>query len=48
MIQEPVEDGGGQDLVVEDLSQVGKALVGCDDEGCPFVTADQEPEEQAR
>ena len=47
MVQEPVEDGRGQDMIIEDLAPVGEALVVGDDQAPPLVAPDQEPEEQA-
>ena len=46
-MEQPVEDGGGEDLVVEDLAPVDEALVARHDEAGSLVAADQEPEEQA-
>ena len=45
VMEQAVQDGGGQDLVVEDLAPVDKALVARDDEAGPLVAADQEAEE---
>jgi hypothetical protein len=47
VMEETVQDGGGQDLVVEDLPPVQEALVAGDDEAGPFVPADEEAEEEA-
>src|SRR5512145_2396584 len=48
VMEQPVEDRGGEDLVVEDLAPVDEALVAGDDEAGPFVASDEEAEEQAR
>ena len=48
VMEQPVEDGRGEDLVVEDLPPVHEALVAGDDEARPLVAPDQEPEEEAR
>src|SRR5215831_10899609 len=47
VMEQAVQDGGGQDLVVEDLAPVHEALVAGDDEAGPLVTPDEEAEEQA-
>lgn len=46
-MEQPIEDGRGQDLVVEGLCPVGKARVTGDDQARPLVPADQEAEEKA-
>jgi hypothetical protein len=46
-MQQPVEDGRGDDLVVEDLAPVREALVAGDDEAGPLLATDQESEEEA-
>ncbi len=45
-VEQPVENGRHQDLVVEDLAPVEEALVAGDDEASAFVTADEKPEEE--
>jgi hypothetical protein len=47
VMQQPVEDGRGDDLVVEDLAPVREALVAGDDEAGPLLATDQESEEEA-
>src|SRR5262245_16851359 len=47
VMKQPVEDRGGEDLVVEDLAPVDEALVAGDDQAGPLVAPDEEPEEQA-
>lgn len=47
MVQEPVKDGRGQDMIVEDLPPVRKALVAGHNQVPALIAADQEPEEQA-
>ena len=49
MVQEPVEDGGGEDRIAsEQLRPVLDALVGGDEDGASAVAVAHEPEEQAR
>jgi hypothetical protein len=48
VVERTVENGGRQDLVVEDLSPVDEALVAREDEACPLIAAHQEPEEETR
>jgi hypothetical protein len=47
VMEQAIQDGGGQDLIVEDLPPVDEALVAGDDEAGPLVAADQEPEKEA-
>ena len=46
MVQQPVEDRGGNDLIAEQLLPVPEALVGGDDGGASFVAVADELEEQ--
>lgn len=48
MVQQPVEDGRRQDLVVEDLTPVDEALVGGEDEAGLLVAPAEETEEETR
>ena len=45
MVQEPVEDGGGEDVVAEDAAPFGEALVAGDDHGAAFLAATDELED---
>jgi len=47
-MEQPVQDRGREDLVVEDLAPVQEALVAREDKARPLVATRQEPEEQAR
>ncbi len=47
MMQQPIQDRHGQDLIVEDFTPVGEAFVAGHDETAPFIAADQQSEEQA-
>ena len=46
MVEQAVEDGGGQDLVAEHFSPVDETLIGSDDEAGAFITARHQPEEE--
>ena len=46
-MQQAVEDGGRQHLVIEDLAPVEEALVAGDDQAATLVTPDDEAKEQA-
>nr|WP_281356427.1 hypothetical protein [Acrocarpospora macrocephala] len=46
MVQEPVEDRGGQDLVGEDLSPLAEGLVAGDDDRALLVAAGYELEDE--
>ena len=46
-MQEPVEDGSGQDGVVEGFTPIEEALVGGDDQAGALVAAHHQAEEQA-
>ncbi len=48
VMEEPVQDRGGEHVVLEDLAPVEKSLVARDDEARSLVAADEEPEEEAR
>jgi hypothetical protein len=48
VVQEPVEDRGGQDVVAEDLSPFGEALVAGDDHRAAFVAAADALEDHVR
>ena len=47
MVQQPIEDSGGEHLVVEYLPPVDEALVGGDDDRSLLVPAAEQPEKQA-
>jgi hypothetical protein len=47
MMQQPIQDRRGQDLIVEDLAPVREALVAGDNQAPTLGGADQQPEEQA-
>ena len=47
MVQEPVQNRGGQDRIAEDLAPVDEALVAGQDDGGAFVASCHQPEEQA-
>ena len=44
-MQQPVEDGGGDHCVAEDLSPLCEALVGCEDDAAPLVSGRYQAEE---
>ena len=46
MVDEPVDHGGGDDLVAEDFAPAAERLVGGDDQAGPLVSAGDELEEQ--
>jgi hypothetical protein len=46
VVDEPVDHGGGDDLVAEDFSPAAEWLVGGDDQAGAFVAAGDELEEQ--
>ena len=46
MVDEPVDHGGGDDVVAEDLAPAAEGLVGGDDQAGAFVAAGDELEEQ--
>ena len=46
-MQEPVENSGGQDRIVEDLTPIQETLVGSDDQAGMFVAAGNQAEEEA-
>ena len=46
MVEQPVEEGGGDDWVAEDISPFGEAAVGGEDHGALFVAGVDELEEQ--
>ena len=48
MVDEPVDHGGGDDLVAEDFAPAAERLVGCDDETGTLIAAGDELEEQVR
>jgi len=48
MVQEPVEDGGGDDLVGEDLAPLGEGLVAGDDDRAAFVAVADQLEHHVR
>ena len=48
VVHEPVDHGGGHDVVAEDLAPAAEALVGGDDQGGPLVPRGDELEEQVR
>jgi hypothetical protein len=39
MVEQAVENGGGQNLIAEHFTPVDKAVVGSDDEAGGFITA---------
>jgi len=45
MMQQPIQDCGGQDLVVEDFAPVGEAFIAGHDQTAALVASDQQPEE---
>ncbi len=45
MMQEPIQDRSGQDLIVEDLTPVLEALVAGHDETTALVATDEQLEE---
>jgi hypothetical protein len=47
MMEEPVQDGRGQDVIVEDLAPVRKALIAGHNEAAPLIAAHEQPEKQA-
>ena len=47
MVQQPVQDGGGQDRIVEDLAPVDEAFVAGQDDGGALVASGDQAEEQA-
>jgi len=46
VVEQPVENGGGDDLVAEQFLPVAEALVGGDDGGASLVSVTDELEEQ--
>ena len=48
MVQQPVEDGGREHLIAEDLTPVQKALVGGQDQRRLLIASGQQPKEQVR
>ena len=46
MVQGSVQDRGGQDMIVEDLAPIRKALIAGHNEAAPLVPAYQEAEEE--
>jgi hypothetical protein len=48
VVDEPVDHGGGDDIVAEDFSPASERLVGGDDHAGAFVAAGDELEEQVR
>jgi hypothetical protein len=48
VVEEPVEDGGSQDVVSEDLPPLAEGLVPGDDDGTPLVAATDELEWSCR
>ena len=48
MVDEPVDHGGGDDLVAEDFAPAAERLVGCDDQTGTLIAAGDELEEQVR
>jgi len=46
MMEEPVEDGGGDDGITEELLPIGKAFVRCDDRGAFLVAIGDELEKE--
>ena len=47
MVEQPVQDGGGQDRIAEDLAPVDEALVAGQDDGGALVASGDQAEEQA-
>jgi hypothetical protein len=45
VVEEPVEDGGGEDFVAEDAAPFGEALVAGDDHGAAFISSGDELED---
>ena len=45
VVEEPVEDGGGEDVVAEDVAPFGEGFVAGDDHGAAFVAAGDELED---
>ena len=48
MVQQPIQDRRGDDLVAEDLAPARQALIGGDQDRAPLVAARDELEEQVR
>ncbi len=48
VVHDPVDHGGGDDVVAEDLAPAAERLVGGDDEAGAFVAGRHELEEQVR
>ena len=46
MMEESIENRGGEDLIVEDLAPVDEALVAGDDQTAAFVAAHEQPKEE--
>ena len=46
MVQQPVQQRGGDDGIPEDFSPFGEAAIGCEDHGTFFVTGVDELEEE--
>jgi hypothetical protein len=46
VVDEPVDHGGGDDVVGEDFAPAAEWLVAGDDQRCPFVAGADELEEQ--
>ena len=46
VVQEPIEDGGGDDGIAEEFLPIGKAFVRCDDGGAFLVTIGDELKKQ--
>ncbi len=47
VMQQPIQDGRGQDMVVEDLAPIQETLVAGDDQAGPLVAPHHQAEEQA-
>ena len=47
MMQQPIQDRGGQDRIVEGIAPVGEAFIAGHDQTATLVAADQQTEEQA-
>ncbi len=48
MVQKPIQNGRGQDLIVENLAPVGEAFVTGHDQVSSLIAADQHSEEETR
>jgi hypothetical protein len=48
VMQEPIEDSGGDDGVAEDFSPIADGPVGCDEDGALLIAAGDELEEEMR